>query len=104
MISIAMQLQAPIASATENHQLDIEHLQVQHSHDQDIKYLQKLVDDEGHEVTDCHHCGHCSGNHLSWTMAKALTGDLNIVSIDVIPYIYGHSSAPIEARLRPPIS
>ena len=74
-IVIVLQSLAFAASAQPSHQIDGEHLQSQHSHQQDSQLLRGKVkvshpvataDEEQHDISDCHHCGHCSGSHLSW--------------------------------------
>jgi hypothetical protein len=95
VISIVLQSLTAVASSTsENHQIDIEHLQTQHDN----------VGDEQHNEKDCHHCGHCSGSHLSWILVSNsnTTGKLNI--INKTPYQIDQTNTYLEAILRPPIS
>ncbi|WP_139158569.1 hypothetical protein [Pseudoalteromonas sp. JW3] len=59
-----------MASATQTHQIDLEHLQTEHSHAEQYNAGEALYDEDGHNIKDCHHCGHCSGTHLSWYVTK----------------------------------
>ena len=105
VLSIVLQSISSIASETsENHQIDIEHLQTQHDHADDRNALNDNADDDEHNEKDCHHCGHCSGSHLSWILVSNsnTTGKLNI--INKTPYQIDQTSTFLEAILRPPIS
>ena len=105
VVSIVLQSLTAVVSATsENHQIDIEHLQTQHDHADDRNALNDNTDDEQHDVKDCHHCGHCSGSHLSWILIcnSNTTGKLNI--INKTPYQVSQTNTYLEAILRPPIS
>jgi len=84
----------------ESHQLDVEHLQTIHDHETDHS---PQLDNE-HDIEDCHHCGHCSGNHTSWILVKAFTPNPslnhshNFKKIALLPLV-------ISTRLyRPPIA
>ena len=71
VVSIVLQSLTAVVSATpENHQIDIEHLQIQHDHADDRNVSNDNVGDEQHNEKDCHHCGHCSGSHLSWILVS----------------------------------
>ena len=105
VVSIVLQSLTAVASATsENHQFDLEHLQTQHDHESDSKAFDDNTDDSGHDIKDCHHCGHCSGSHLSWISVKNLNSASNLFSLNKIPYQFDQSKAFLEAILRPPIS
>lgn len=73
LISIALQSFIAVSASTETHQLDVEHLQIIHDHGND----HVSQNDEGHDIDDCHHCGHCSGNHTYWIFVKAYTPNLS---------------------------
>ncbi|WP_138587671.1 DUF2946 domain-containing protein [Pseudoalteromonas ruthenica] len=62
---IVLQSLAASADPTPAHQIDSEHLQSVHSHQQHDD-LQPQASDNLHDTADCHHCGHCSGSHLTW--------------------------------------
>lgn len=100
---IVLQSFTAIASSFDTHQLDIEHIQTEHSHADDSKILSdKDISDE-HNVEDCHHCGHCSGGHLSWILVKNHSNTLNLTTSILIPYPENTPNGFIEATLRPPI-
>ncbi len=105
VLSIVLQSISSIASSiSENHQIDIEHLQTQHDHADDRNVSNDNVGDEQHNEKDCHHCGHCSGSHLSWVLVSSsnATGKLNI--FNKTPYQIAQTNSYLEAILRPPIS
>ncbi len=60
----------------ETHQLDVEHLQTIHDHQTD--HAPQLENDKEHDMDDCHHCGHCNGNHSSWILVKAFAANLSL--------------------------
>ncbi|MBU2872145.1 hypothetical protein KO502_15815 [Colwellia sp. E2M01] len=105
ILAIVLQSLTVVASATnENHQLDIEHVQTQHDHHLDQTKSGKLIDAEGHDVDDCHHCGHCSGTHLTWILVKNIYTHQAPPALNTIPYDVIQSKEFSEAILRPPIS
>ena len=105
VVSIVLQSLTAVVSATsENHQIDIEHLQTQHDHDDDRNVLNDNTDDEQHDVKDCHHCGHCSGSHLSWILVSNSNVDGKLNIINKTPYQFDQTKAFLEAIHRPPIS
>ena len=88
----------------ETHQLDVEHLQTIHDHETDHSpQLDKDKDNE-HDIEDCHHCGHCSGNHLSWVLVKDFSAIDELRSINISPYQFDQKENLLDAILRPPIS
>ncbi|WP_286219632.1 hypothetical protein [Thalassotalea agarivorans] len=76
IISIVLQSFVAVSTSMENHQLDVEHLQTIHDHETD--HSPQLDKDNEHDIEDCHHCGHCSGNHTSWILVKAFTPNLSL--------------------------
>lgn len=76
IISIVLQSFVAVSASTETHQLDVEHLQSIHDHEAD--HSPQLDSDNEHDIEDCHHCGHCSGNHTSWILVKAFTPNLSL--------------------------
>ncbi|MFC3187513.1 DUF2946 family protein [Shewanella intestini] len=101
ILSIILQSFAVSVSA-DAHQLDAEHFQSTHNHETD--HTSKLDDDKKHDMYDCHHCGHCSGNHTNWFLVKAFTLNLpknhfyNFNKLTLFPHSY-------STRLnRPPIA
>jgi hypothetical protein len=105
VVSIVLQSLTAVASATnENHQIDVEHIQVKHDHNSDHSESGKLVDAEGHDVNDCHHCGHCSASHSVWMIVKNAVKIFSINSFESSLYLVKHPSKYIETTFRPPIS
>ncbi len=76
IISIVLQSFVAVSASMESHQLDVEHLQTIHDHDTD--HSPQLDKDNEHDIEDCHHCGHCSGNHTSWILVKTFTPNLSL--------------------------
>ena len=106
VLSIVLQSISSIASDTsENHQIDIEHLQTQHDHADDRNALNDNADDDEHNEKDCHHCGHCSGSHLSWILVSNSNTTSKLLNIfNKTPYQVAQTNTYLEAILRPPIS
>ena len=105
VVTIVLQSLTAVASSTsENHQIDIGHLQTQHDHADDRNALNDNADDEQHNESDCHHCGHCSGSHLSWILVNNTNGIDKLNVINKTPYQIDQSNTFLEAILRPPIS
>jgi len=105
VISIVLQSITGVVSATPgNHQIDIEHLQTQHNHQNDINLDDISKDDQGHDVKDCHHCGHCSGSHLSWISVHSLSSTLHFLNTNKTPYQFDQTKEFLDAILRPPIA
>ena len=104
VVSIVLQSLTAVASATyDSYQIDIEHLQTQHDHNNDLAGLNDQADGE-HDIKDCHHCGHCSGSHLSWILTTHLSASAKIQSTNNLPYQFIHTKAFLDPILRPPIS
>jgi hypothetical protein len=103
VIMIVMQSFSAMAETSQTHQIDIEHLQTEHSHSEDANRLDNNTTDE-HETQDCHHCGHCSGSHLVWILVKNVSNSTNIMSYDKTPYPCTAQKEFSETTLRPPIS
>ena len=94
-----------VASATsQSHQIDIEHLQTQHDHNNDSTAFNNNSDDDEHDVNDCHHCGHCSGSHFSWILISHINSITKPFNINNTPYKFDQSKEFLDAILRPPIS
>ena len=105
IVSIVLQSLTAVASATnENHQIDVEHIQVKHDHNSDQIESGKLLDAEGHDVKDCHHCGHCSGSHLSWILVKGISNLHELPTVNEFPYDFIQPIQLSETISRPPIS
>lgn len=104
VLSIVLQSIAPVVSATESHQVDVAHLKTEHSHDQDFVQVQNTQDAGDHEISDCHHCGHCSGSHLSWVFLKNVINPWASTSTNPELFLSPPPIARKEATLRPPIA
>ena len=105
VISIVLQSLSSVASTTSsNHQVDIEHLQTQHQHTSDLESTKGNVDEAGHNIDDCHHCGHCSTSHLSWIFFTYTASKPNIYSLERIPYQSTQTKEYLDTIQRPPIS
>lgn len=103
VLSFVLQTINAVSSATsQNHQLDIEHLQTQHDHKSDLKSLD--LDEEGHDIKDCHHCGHCNGSHFSWVLISNVNNSTKLFTNNNIPYQFDQTKEFLDAILRPPIS
>jgi hypothetical protein len=76
IISIVLQSFVAVSASMETHQLDVDHLQTIHDHEAD--HSPQLDSDNEHDIEDCHHCGHCSGNHTSWILVKAFAPNLSL--------------------------
>lgn len=100
LLSIVLQSFFAVSSNLDLHQLDVEHLQIVHNHEANHSDLNV----QEHDLDDCHHCGHCSGNHSSWIFVKTftkipfLTHSNTFFNIEILPL-------GIPKRLyRPPIA
>lgn len=69
---IALQSLFAVLANTEVHQVDVQHLQTVHDHANDNVTHVDTANTDGHEVNDCHHCGHCNGGHTVWLVVKGL--------------------------------
>lgn len=82
LLSIAMQSFVAVANLSDSHQIDSQHLQTTHSHARDdvkqndlassVEYQNEHLDQkiDEHNISDCHHCGHCQGSHAQWFAGK----------------------------------
>lgn len=105
VISIVLQSLSSVAFTTSaDHQIDLEHLQTQHEHKNDVNAFEGNVDEAGHNIDDCHHCGHCSTSHLSWIFFTHIASTPNIYSLERIPYQSSQTKEYLDTIQRPPIS
>lgn len=104
IVSIVLQSLTAASATSENHQVDIEHLQTQHDHNDDSHLIDENTDENHHDIKDCHHCGHCNGSHLSWVLVNNLNSNTKLFSITKTPYQFEHTQTFLDAILRPPIS
>ncbi|RRS07966.1 hypothetical protein EAG18_14305 [Pseudoalteromonas sp. J010] len=86
------------ASEASLHQIEIAHLQQPHDHAEDAS-----MENKEHHTQDCHHCGHCSGTHLTIVIVKSP------IALSVYTHSEAYSQAPAKVRTfveqthRPPI-
>lgn len=104
LLSIVLQSFVAIGSPTENHTIDIEHLKTTHHHSDDLTINNITDDAEQHDISDCHHCGHCSGTHLSLILVKYITNHTKLTSALAIPHQSTFPEDILETSFRPPIS
>jgi len=105
VLSIALQSCVAMANSDENHQVDYQHLQTEHSHDIDKPAFSTDASNDNHNSKDCHHCGHCQGSHTQWLTSKK--NDLTPTNFQVTNlYLYSIliEKSFIEELIRPPIS
>ena len=121
LISIVVQSLFAVANNQEIHQLDTEHLIVEHSHLNDKQTkpisLTTLDFDTGitldtgtedidteHNIEDCHHCGHCHGSHAQWLALNHRTQLINNDEKELFIYQSQLNIGTQENPLRPPIA
>ncbi|MCJ8318438.1 MAG: DUF2946 domain-containing protein [Colwellia sp.] len=112
VISIVLQSFVAVADAEKPHQINSQHLQTEHVHDDDPESLNKslsdsLSDSSGpeHNINDCHHCGHCQGSHTQWIVNKKIaTTAPDFMVFNQYSYFNHLAKSFIEEVTRPPIS
>lgn len=105
VLSIALQSLVAVANSNDNHQVDSQHLQTEHSHDADKFTLLDESSNDDHNIKDCHHCGHCQGSHTPWLVTFS-PGNSTIKFVVLNQYFY-HAHLDknfIEELIRPPIA
>ncbi|OUR78720.1 hypothetical protein A9Q75_13385 [Colwellia psychrerythraea] len=105
VILVALQSYAAVADSDENHVVDSQHIQTEHSHDSDDVELFDESSDTEHNIKDCHHCGHCQGTHTQWVATNKSTLPTPEFII-TNQYFYSDNVDKIftEEPIRPPIS
>lgn len=116
LFAIALQSVFAVAANQDVHQIDTEHLKIEHSHaiddgkhpvdsltsNHDLYHQQNP--DQEHDQNDCHHCGHCHGSHTSWVAINHIQSIIpyqDLIQLSRTEYpINGH----LDNLLRPPIS
>jgi hypothetical protein len=104
VLSIALQSLVAVANSDENHQVDLQHLQTEHSHTLDNL---ALSDDssENHNITDCHHCGHCQGSHTQWLTSEKISATTSkLLTLNQYFYRVHLDNGFTEELIRPPIA
>lgn len=108
VISIVLQSVIAVAKANDVHQMDISHVQTQHSHEshqQTSLTDASLLQLDEHNIEDCHHCGHCHGSHSQWVVSKNLPPtSIALLTARQFFYLSIFDNGYIEEHLRPPIS
>jgi hypothetical protein len=105
VILIAMQSFASVADSNENHQVDSQHLQTEHSHALDNTTISSDSSENEHNVKDCHHCGHCQGSHTQWFVSKKSSDTPpNFLVLNQYFYLTHLDKGFTEELIRPPIS
>lgn len=107
-IVIVLQSFSAIESQELSSAFDSQHFQSEHQHQitqatQSTDSHGHEVDEHGHPVSDCHHCGHCSGSHTLWSLVKyklTLENDLNEQGY---AYLNQHPKLMASSHYRPPI-
>ncbi len=105
VLSIALQSFVAVANSGENHQVDSQHLQTEHSHDSDTVEHSNESSENSHNISDCHHCGHCQGSHSPWFVN--LNSSNSIAKFLVLNQYFYHvhlDKSSIEELIRPPIA
>jgi len=105
VLSIALQSFVAVANSNDNHQIDSQHLQTEHSHDVDKVEIYNESSDDDHNINDCHHCGHCQGSHSSWFVTTSSNNStLKSLMLDQYFYHVHLDKSVIEELIRPPIA
>lgn len=105
VILIVLQSFVAIANSQEIHEIDIQHIQIEHSHESDRFVADKeLPTDNEHNAKDCHHCGHCHGFHIQWLVqSQTFTERPNQIGHQY-GYLFQYSSPLHDNPIIPPIS
>lgn len=103
--AIVLQSFSPIVFAQDFHQVDVEHLRVEHSHQDDRVFsLDNQNNDKQHNIEDCHHCGHCAGTHLTYVVLQHNYSILESISQSILDSLKTLPKDYIDPAIRPPIS
>ncbi|TQF71553.1 hypothetical protein [Pseudoalteromonas luteoviolacea] len=104
MIVIALQSVMSVASMSELQPIDGKHLQASHTHQYDEQLTTSVkLDEHGHAIQDCHHCGHCSGSHTSWVGSELQDYSTLDLSSAIFNVPDRQVRKRIEAKFKPPI-
>jgi len=112
LLSIALQSLFAVADNRQIHQIDTEHLKVEHSHQSDkqiktapdSKLTSMLDSNIEHDNEDCHHCGHCHGSHAQWLALNHLSMPIHSARNNLFNYQSKLNIGTQENLFRPPIS
>ncbi|WP_145925034.1 hypothetical protein [Pseudoalteromonas luteoviolacea] len=101
---IALQSVSFVASLSDVHLVDVKHLQSTHSHQHDLQVTNTVeLDEHGHAIQDCHHCGHCSGSHTSWLNRHWQEDATLMTSLVVVNTPDTRIRRRAESKYKPPI-
>jgi len=104
VLSIALQSFVAVANSDENHQVDSQHLQTEHSHNLDKIALFDDSSENDHSIKDCHHCGHCQGSHTQWLTNEKMTDAApELITLNQYFYHVHLDRIFVEEHIRPPI-
>tara|TARA_R110000796_G_scaffold122432_2_gene236795 strand:- start:170 stop:541 length:372 start_codon:yes stop_codon:yes gene_type:complete len=105
VILIVLQSFVAIANSQEIHELDVQHIQIEHSHESDDQVVDNdLSTDNEHNVKDCHHCGHCHGFHTQWLVQTQIFTERPNQIGHQYGYLFQYSSPLHDNPIIPPIS
>jgi hypothetical protein len=105
VILIVLQSFVAIANSQEIHEIDIQHIQIEHSHEYDRQIVDNELPIEGeHSVKDCHHCGHCHGFHSQWLTQTKDSIDHDKLIVHQYLYSFQYANAYSDNPIIPPIS
>lgn len=92
-----------VAVAKQSHQVDVQHIQTEHSHQLD-NLAEQSEFEEAHDVQDCHHCGHCHGAHAQWVFSKSCVIASQWLANNYYLYFFIDKKIWVEELNRPPIA
>ena len=108
---ILFQSLSAVANSLDTNSIDTQHLQHEHDHAEHDKRLSNTIvqdtnvdKNEHHNPTDCHHCGHCSGSHLSWVIVNNSISSTKLHTKNRIPFQANKIKDSLHTIFRPPIS
>lgn len=105
VLSVALQSLVAVANSDNDHQLDAQHIQTEHSHELDFTELASDTSESEHNVKDCHHCGHCQGSHNQWLFSKStICVTEKFIISNQYHYLAHTDKSVIEQLIRPPIA
>ncbi|OCQ19820.1 hypothetical protein A7985_18080 [Pseudoalteromonas luteoviolacea] len=103
-VVVALQSVSSVASLSELNLVDARHLQTNHAHQHDEQVTTTVkLDEHGHAVQDCHHCGHCTGSHTSWVSVESVSNASLDTSGPIFCVTDRRVRKRVESTFRPPI-
>lgn len=104
ILSIVLQSFVAVSATVDTHQLDVEHMQTAHDHADDGKKHLNSPESVNHDIDDCHHCGHCSGSHISWVASKTFNSNIDLKGQHQFHRLDFFPTGVTTSIYRPPIS